>query len=301
MEYKQCVICGAPFVPKHDDQQCCGAECSRKKAGMTTRRYNTCQYCGKPFWRRNAYRMKYCSHECVAAAAHARAVPKPPVQPTVYEKHCLWCGKAFTTTMSHKKYCCRECGYDGLKRDKRKQWADEFQPKQFTCKECGTVFTTECGHPRSSFCSHQCAETHDRRKEHQTARHKSYMRQMNIEREKQIASAFVEDVDYERLYKRDRGVCQICGLPVHPTKGIDNNWDGTIDHVVPLSDGGEHSMRNCQLAHRICNSLKCRSHEEYALNWEEKAKENNYWRVKYERYRTLMEQDALPPSESLKV
>lgn len=298
MEHKQCVICGKEFIPKEENQQCCGAECSRKKAGMTTRRYNTCQYCGQPFWRRNAYRMKYCSHECVAAAAHARAVPKPPVQPTVYEKHCLWCGKAFTTTMSHKKYCCRECGYNGLKRDKRKQWADEFQPKQFTCKECGTVFTTECGHPRSSFCCQQCAEKNERRKEHQSERHKRYMSQMKTIREKQISAAFVEDVEFESLYKRDHGVCQICGLPVHPVKGIDNNWDGTIDHIIPLSEGGEHSMRNCQLAHRICNSLKCKGREEFALDWNEKAKENNYWRVKFESYKALMQNHALPPSES---
>ena len=114
------------------------------------------------------------------------------------------------------------------------------------------------------------------------------MNRMKANRDKQIAAGFVETVDYETLYKRDCGVCQICGMPVHPVKGIDNNWDGTIDHIIPLSNGGKHSMSNCQLAHRVCNSIKCRNHGEFTLNWEEKAKENNYWRVKLERYKTLM-------------
>ena len=95
-------------------------------------------------------------------------------------------------------------------------------------------------------------------------------------------------ITFESLYKRDCGVCQICGLPVHPVKGVDNSWDGTIDHIVPLSVGGEHSMANCQLAHRICNSIKCQASTDFTLNWTEKAKENNYWKTKYQRYVELM-------------
>lgn len=30
----------------------------------------------------------------------------------------------------------------------------------------------------------------------------------------------------------------------------------TLDHVVPLARGGEHSYRNVKLAHPLCNSRK---------------------------------------------
>ena len=171
---------------------------------------------------------------------------------------------------------------------KREQWADAYIPHTHICRECGTEFTTTCGDMRSEFCCITCAEINERRREHATLRHKELMRVKKALREKQLARAFVEEVSYEKLYARDSGICQICGLPVHPVKGIDNSWDGTIDHIVPISVGGKHSMSNCQLAHRICNSLKCQSSSEYRLDWEKKASENNYWLIKFQRYLELM-------------
>lgn len=61
---------------------------------------------------------------------------------------------------------------------------------------------------------------------------------------------FVEDVDAFVVYERDQGLCGICGGPV-------DRHDFHVDHVVPLSRGGEHSYANVQLAHPFCN---CRKH-----------------------------------------
>jgi 5-methylcytosine-specific restriction endonuclease McrA len=60
---------------------------------------------------------------------------------------------------------------------------------------------------------------------------------------------FIEDIDMQALILRDEGYCGICGesLP---------GPDFHIDHIVPLSRGGEHSMRNVQLAHPSCNVRK---------------------------------------------
>lgn len=33
-----------------------------------------------------------------------------------------------------------------------------------------------------------------------------------------------------------------------------DNWQ--VDHIIPLSKGGEHSYRNVQLAHAFCNQSK---------------------------------------------
>jgi len=88
-------------------------------------------------------------------------------------------------------------------------------------------------------------------------------------RQRRFTEAFVSKVYFKKLYERDGGVCQICGLPVAFDKAPEKLWSATIDHVVPLSRGGTHEPCNCQLAHRICNSVKLQSADEFSLDWEE--------------------------------
>ena len=89
---------------------------------------------------------------------------------------------------------------------------------------------------------------------------------------------FVEPVSYKKLFERDHGICQICGLPIVSNSEKDL-WGGTRDHIIPLSRGGEHSYANCQLAHRICNSLKLDG-ENCRIDWESMAEKSK----KYEKY-----------------
>ena len=283
-----CVICGKEFAPKESDQQCCSSECGRVKSSRSQRKYYPCHHCGELFWKPNAFRLKYCSKECQSAATALIRPRKEKPAPTIYKRSCAWCGTECETTIPNKIYCNSECTYNGNLKMKREQWADAYVPRTYTCKECGTEFTTECGNKHSVFCCQSCADKNERRQEHATERHKKYMREAKKRREKLLAANFVENVSYEAVYERDNGVCQICGLPVHPTKGIDNNWDGTIDHIEPLSVGGKHSMANCQLAHRICNSLKRQQSDTFTVDWQQKAQEDNYWRIKFEQYQHLM-------------
>lgn len=67
-------------------------------------------------------------------------------------------------------------------------------------------------------------------------------------------------ITLEKVYERDKGVCQICGKP---TNWHDNAWHDnfgplypTIDHINALANGGGHTWDNVQLAHAICNSYK---------------------------------------------
>lgn len=63
-------------------------------------------------------------------------------------------------------------------------------------------------------------------------------------------SVFVEVVDPRTVFKRDEGICGICREPVD----IASAWE--VDHVVPISKGGDHAYANVQLAHRSCNRSK---------------------------------------------
>ena len=288
MKEKTCAFCGKTFIPKKSKQKYCSHRCAADSAI----KFVKCEYCGKLFRDTEGHKLRFCSRSCSGKARHEKSLLNPKPEPVVFHKICEWCGNEFITNMPSQKYCSKECGYQGFLRLKRLQWAEKYKPKTFICKECGTEFITECGKPRSVFCCQSCSEKADRRKEHTTERHKKYMHRYQAKREKQLSENFVEDVSYDEIFKRDEGICQICGLPVIFDKHADNNWSGTIDHIIPVSLNGEHSMKNCQLAHRVCNSLKSQETNDYRINWEIKSKENNYWNGKYRSLKRFIGQPA---------
>ncbi len=61
--------------------------------------------------------------------------------------------------------------------------------------------------------------------------------------------AAVEAVSRQVVYERDGGLCHICGQKARP-----KNWH--LDHIVPLSKGGEHSYQNVAVSHPGCNLHK---------------------------------------------
>ncbi|MFI0162596.1 HNH endonuclease [Streptomyces albidoflavus] len=68
--------------------------------------------------------------------------------------------------------------------------------------------------------------------------------------------ATVERIDPLAIYRRDGWICQICHSLVDPSRAWPDMWCATIDHHVPLSAGGEHTLDNVRLAHWICNLRK---------------------------------------------
>jgi HNH endonuclease len=95
------------------------------------------------------------------------------------------------------------------------------------------------------------------------------------------------------VFDRDDGVCWLCGgtpLLDPPAGAVTFGVTGvprpvphpelaTLDHVVMLSEGGEHSYANVRLAHLVCNSWPLRETREFYLRrlqtgrrvWEDNA------------------------------
>lgn len=113
------------------------------------------------------------------------------------------------------------------------------------CPVCGAMTT------RPKYCSDDCM-------------HKANWATKEARRRKKIKAATVDrDITVMGLFKRDAGVCYICGkrcnVEDYIMRGetfIAGDWYPSIDHVVPLAKGGAHSWDNVRLAHRRCNILK---------------------------------------------
>ena len=59
----------------------------------------------------------------------------------------------------------------------------------------------------------------------------------------------VEDIRRADIWERDGGICYLCGLPCDP-----DNWH--LEHLIPLSRGGNHSADNVAASHPECNRAK---------------------------------------------
>ena len=120
------------------------------------------------------------------------------------------------------------------------------------CKNCGQEFCmATTGYDSEIYCSKKCqARWHNRIK--------------NDKRVKRMVSGDHDtDITLDKLFKRDGGVCYICGLSCDWTDIAEK--DGamiagdnypSIDHVKPLSKGGTHTWDNLKLACRRCNTAK---------------------------------------------
>jgi 5-methylcytosine-specific restriction endonuclease McrA len=75
-------------------------------------------------------------------------------------------------------------------------------------------------------------------------------------RRARLLGAWIEDVDPQGIWDRDKGICQLCSSPVDPDLPWPDRMSKTLDHIVPLAKGGTHEWANVQLSHAVCNSRK---------------------------------------------
>ena len=133
---------------------------------------------------------------------------------------------------------------------KKKQAELEAKRLEKTCIICGATFVTT--RSRQKTCSPNCSRKH-------MNRYCSHRSDHRITKDKVID----KDITLSSLFIRDEGVCHICGglcnyddFVIVGTSFVAGNDYPSIDHVVPIAKGGEHSWGNVKLAHRICNSVK---------------------------------------------
>jgi len=61
-----------------------------------------------------------------------------------------------------------------------------------------------------------------------------------------------------KIFERDNYICQLCGKKTRPDyKNQHHPLYPNLDHIVPLSKGGDHTMKNTQC---LCHRCNCKKH-----------------------------------------
>lgn len=142
--------------------------------------------------------------------------------------------------------------------------------KTHVCTVCGKSFSIadymkDCGlkqiQHNPSYCSDACKRKANHRKSKECKRRSGNLDRGNHRRRaRKYGVAYESGITLKKVWKRDNGICQICGKPCDWNDRSWNEYCGplypSIDHIVAMANGGGHIRSNVQLAHMMCNSEK---------------------------------------------
>lgn len=211
----------------------------------------TCVVCGEPFPLTKTWR-KYCSVKCGRKGAPSAAMV------TVT---CCICGESMQQREryvgSRDPICSEACSSELKKRnlaaprselpaDHPARWfGRSTRLRYYECADCGQIACRAIGHLSASRCR-PCQVRYERKQR----------KRLWDRRRARKQAAYIEDVDADYIYLRDSYKCQICGKRLAMTKTVPHPKAPTIDHIIPLAQGGTHERNNVQAAHFLCNSRK---------------------------------------------
>ncbi len=276
---RPCSQCGDAFTPTRSDSQWCSLPCMRRAKYTPSVERNalvTCLYCEQSFVPRRSDRL-YCSTLC--QVRYRKAVPRVRL--------CDGCGIDVTSLGVRIRLCpsCKAARVQGHRQRNNqrpryrpdgtlKQWVihslncqacgDAFRSRSASAKACGnTCFEWMRKHPgvprrltRACLtCQRQFTTSTMARKYCATrclrAAHKARRR---------ARMAGVEHVPIipADIFERDRWICGLCHRRIPKRLKAPHPMSASLDHIVPIADGGDHVPTNVHASHLRCNLSKNR-------------------------------------------
>lgn len=233
-----CAICGIP-LPSYR-RRYCSDSCSEighrqldraREKRLKSASDTECEYCGQPLsvlQEKRGYR--FCTVQCWAMS-------KATLKGTV--RTCMICGKEFEPHYKEQLCCDKSCGNI---RGRRTEKERGYEQEQISCVRCSKDFSAPryTGAVKWTMCP-RCRREWDRDR---------------CRRKRVAVDAAVEEIIDYVVFERDSWTCQLCSEAVDPKCEWPDSMSPSIDHIMPLSKGGDHSMDNVQLAHLGCNCRK---------------------------------------------
>lgn len=256
-----CSHCGQDFVAATRVATVCKSiECRRKfnvergrdRLKANADAGNVC-HCGQPVQAKGLCRTHYKkSHR----ATHGHEVERR------VEVSCAGCGEPIMRRPSDLKTRVPTCGYacrqyvtfgTGARTDlPADHWARWWgRSSKWTAPKAQPDYDRECPECGASFTTTKSLQVYCDRKCHNKA---SKSRRRAVK-----AGAFVEDVNRNAIFERDKWTCKLCDKKLKRNAAVPHPLAPTIDHIIPMGDKryrGTHEPANVQAAHFYCNSSK---------------------------------------------
>lgn len=236
---KRCPTCGQD----HDQATLyCSKACKSRAASRRRRGHPIadqvdtplqCATCGGPLAGRK-HGARHCSEACQQRAA-GRQRKGYPIADTPGSKACAKCGEEIPASRHHvnARFCSSRCSLNFHNAKHRNSKRPVLLRK---CAVCGDDIPPT-DRLTKKYCSADCRNRRDRSPE-------VVFRYVNARRAR-LAGASARPLPRRVLRRLRAARCTYCGGP-----------GGTVDHLVPLSRGGQHSEGNLAPACRSCNSSK---------------------------------------------
>lgn len=253
-EFINCQFCGVEVLKIGGNgrvRRFCGKKCSNKNAKREQKRRNqqrridagfiNCKICCKKVEALNSQGHKriYCSAKCKSDAkvqrlkAEAEERRKEVIQ-------CDFCGKETSkynpVKGTPKRFCNKQCGreFDWAERKKKRELLYNQKIASILCKYCGMPLKNLKNRSRRSkeYCSRECSI-----KFHTLFRRAPLLKPIHT----------FTDNDWISLKNRFNNSCAYCS----------SNLPLSLDHIIPVAKGGNHSIGNFLPACLRCNSSKC--------------------------------------------
>jgi 5-methylcytosine-specific restriction endonuclease McrA len=161
------------------------------------------------------------------------------------------CGRSVAVAAgSRRRFCSRLCRLADQLASQNAAYRARVRTYELTCANCSVAFTATSASgklPRSGrgvrrFCSHQCKTRFLFREKYQATGGRRFGR--------------VQGAARLAVFERCGWRCQLCGAPIDRRLRFPHPGSPSLDHIIPLADGGDHAPPNWQAAHLLCNIEK---------------------------------------------
>jgi 5-methylcytosine-specific restriction endonuclease McrA len=196
----------------------------------------------------------YCSQRCKSKAAYQRAKEEGRSK--------QWLEKATARRKAEREAAARPCPYCGVLMESARR-------KQCGQPDCQRAFENE--RQRRFFATWKAANGTpytSRYKEQRTQIHRKYVVRVGHWRKRYPLRALAEDkrrkkrliipegaesFTHEEIFERDGWRCGHCRNAIDKTLSYPQPQSASLDHIVPLAEGGEHTRANVRASHLYCN------------------------------------------------